>query len=153
MIYYVFLFGDPDTSSKSLKVIAKTSVTNNLEALECGFGTSFQKQIPILKSGLLLRDCLPQNSMLYSTCFSADKEQLLFFYPFSPLEYEKLSTTEQERRWQPLSRTHKFSLGILNQVHDKRSLALRHGLNMIKLFEEPLLSVTLNPNLHCIHAM
>lgn len=95
MIYYVFLFWDPDTSSKSLKVMAKTSVTNNLEALECGFGTSFQKQIPILKSGLLLRDCLPQNSMLYSTCFSADKEQLLFFIPF--LHWSMKSWVQQNR--------------------------------------------------------
>lgn len=133
--------------------MAKPSVTNNLETLECDFGTSFQKQIPILKSGLLLRDCLPQNSMLYSTCFSADKDHLQFFYPFCPLGYEKLSTTEQECRWQPLSHTHKFSLGILNQVHDKRSQALRHGLNMTKLFEEPLLSVTLKSNIHCIHVM
>lgn len=86
---FFFLFGILTQFRKSLKALeshGQNPCYSNQETLECSFWTSCQRQISILKSGLLLRDCLPQNHMLHSTCISADN--LRFLPPFSPWNVE-----------------------------------------------------------------
>lgn len=90
MNYFFFLFGILIQLKKSFKTLenhGQSRCYSNLETLECSFWTCCQKQKSVLKSGLLVRDWLPQNHMLHSTCISADN--LRFLPPFSPGKVER----------------------------------------------------------------